>query len=109
MPRLLAEVTSIKIVQLPLTFDEAGRPVWAAVVNGTVTNTTAETVLLQGLTVVAHVVDGDVAPVQVPLTSPLLVAGSTTPFGVVVALGSTRPAADTVTARAEANSNQASC
>jgi hypothetical protein len=107
VPKLLGAVTSVSIVQLPLQFDESGKPLWAAVVSGTVTNTTAETIVLQSLTVVAHVVDGDTAPVSASLPSPLLLGNTVSPFTTVVALGSVRPA-ETITATAKPTASGAS-
>ena len=108
VPQILATVTDVALVQLPLTFDEHGKPLWAAVVTGTVANNTADTLVLQGLSVVAHVVGGDTAPVQALLTTPLLTPNTVAPFSAVVALGSVRPS-EAVTATAQPTGSKSSC
>ena len=107
VPQLVTAVTSVSIVQLPLSFDDQGRQLWAAVVSGTVTNTTAASVPVQGINVIAHVVDGDSAPVTATLLSPLVLANSSSAFSAVVALGSVHPS--DVSATAEAVGNRSAC
>ena len=107
VPQLVTAVTSVSIVQLPISLDALGAPIWAAVVSGTVTNTTADSVAVQGVNVIAHVVDGDSAPVAATLLSPLLLANSSAPFNAVIALGSVHPT--DVSATAEALGNKSAC
>ncbi|MBA2610048.1 MAG: hypothetical protein H0U92_13995 [Actinobacteria bacterium] len=90
-PRVLTAITSVEIVALPLAGDD-GQTIWVAVVKGTTTLTDTETaVLLPGLSVVGHVIDGDTEAVLATLGAPLLVPDQASAFSAVISLGSTKP------------------
>lgn len=91
VPNVVAAVTNVELVRLALA-DEDGKRLWAAVVTGTATlHNQTEGLLLPALQVVAHVVDGDTAPVQATLTTPLLLPELPSPFTAIVVLGAAKP------------------
>jgi hypothetical protein len=98
-PRVVTAITSVDVVALPLAGDH-GQTIWAAVVKGTAALSESDAaVLLPGLSVVGHLVDGDTDPVLANLAAPMLVPGKPALFSAVVALGNQKPATE-VTATA---------
>lgn len=90
-PRVVTAITSVDVVALPLAGDH-GQTIWAAVVKGTATLSESDAaVLLPGLSVVGHVVDGDTDAVLANLTAPMLVPGKPALFSAIVALGNQKP------------------
>lgn len=91
VPNVVTAVSSVELVRLALA-GEHGERLWAAVVSGTATlRNQSEGLLLPSLEVVAHVVDGDTAPVLATLAAPLLLPDLPSPFTAIVVLGATKP------------------
>lgn len=102
IPSVVTTVSNVELVRVPLAGPK-GETIWAAVVTGTATLTEGtQGLLLPALEVVAHVVDGDTAPVLATLSAPLLLPNVATPYSAVVALGVAKPTAP-VTASAVAS------
>ncbi len=92
-PQVITAITSVDTVRLLLAGDH-GQTIWAAVVKGTATLTGSDTaLLLPGLSVVAHVVDGDTDAVLATLAAPLLTPNTPSVFTAVIALGDQKPTA----------------